>query len=134
MNQRRTFEATLGSVSALVAFVGSYAEALGIPRRRSLQLKLAVEEAAVNICRHAYERPPGEVAIALSHQEDRLTVELRDDGVPFDPLSLGEPEIASSLEDRQIGGLGIFLIGKVMDEVRYRRDGSSNVLTLVLYR
>jgi serine/threonine-protein kinase RsbW len=59
-------------------------------------------------------------------------VQLIDEGVPFDPLALEEPDINAKLEDRKIGGLGVLLIRRVMDEVHYQRKGSSNILTMVM--
>ena len=99
-----------------------------------MQLELAVEEAVVNICLYAYEVPPGELLVRVDSAEGQFVVELIDEGVPFDPLGVEEPDLVAPAGERQVGGLGIFLVRRVMDEVAYRRDGSSNILRLVIRR
>jgi serine/threonine-protein kinase RsbW len=99
-----------------------------------MQLELAVEEAVVNICLYAYEVPPGELLVRIESGEERFVVDLIDEGVPFDPLAVEEPDLRAPAEERKVGGLGIFLVRRVMDEVAYRRDGSSNILRLVIRR
>ncbi|HBN08615.1 MAG TPA: ATP-binding protein [Cyanobacteria bacterium UBA8530] len=128
----RTFEAKIAVIDSLIEFVGDFATEQGLPPKRSLPLQLALEEAVVNICNYAYSAPNGEIEVKLEHDGNRLTVELWDEGIPFDPLATEAPDLSASLEEREIGGLGIFLIGKMMDEVRYRREGKNNVLTLIV--
>lgn len=131
MNERRIFEAKRDRLPDLMAFVDDFAQRAGLPPKLGLQVQLAVEEAVVNICDYAYE-PPGEVDIRLEQDGDRLTLELRDQGVPFDPLAADASDRHSALDDRKLGGLGIFLMGKVVDEVHYRREDGVNVLTMRL--
>ncbi len=99
-----------------------------------MQLELAVEEAVVNICLYAYEVPPGELLVRICPGEKSFVVELVDEGVPFDPLAVDEPDLRAAVEERAVGGLGIFLVRRVMDEVAYHRDGARNVLRLVIHR
>lgn len=133
MTETRTFVAEIATIPAIQAFIEGYTDAMGLHPKRSLRLQLAIEEAVVNICNYAYETPPGELIVFLALAEERLTIELRDEGIPFDPLAIEAPDLDASLEDRKLGGLGIFLIGKAVDEVRYRRDGSFNVLTMTIH-
>ena len=73
----------------------------------------------------------GEVEIRYRKDDDtRLILEIVDNGIPFDPLSLSEPDLTANVSDRKIGGLGVIFIREMTDEVRYRRDGDANVLTL----
>lgn len=130
----RVFEATTGTIPDVIAFVAGLAGEWGLHPQRLMQLELAVEEAVVNICLYAYEVPPGEVLIRVEPREESFAVELVDEGVPFDPLAVGEPDLRTPVGERQVGGLGIFLVRRVMDEVSYRRDGSRNVLRLVVRR
>lgn len=132
MRQSRTFLATTETIPELIAFVESHADRMGLHPKRSLQLQLAIEEAVVNICNYAYETPPGEITVVAEVTGERLTIELHDEGIPFDPLAVEEPDLQAPLEDRKLGGLGIFLLGKVVDEVHYRRTGTFNVLTMRL--
>jgi serine/threonine-protein kinase RsbW len=130
----RVFEATTDTIPEVIAFIAGQAEAWGLHPQRLMQLELAVEEAVVNICLYAYEVPPGELIVRVESGEERFVVDLVDEGVPFDPLAVDEPDLRAPAEERQVGGLGIFLVRRVMDEVAYRRDGSSNILRLVIRR
>jgi len=130
----RTFSASTGAVPAVIAFVAGEVGDWGLHPQRLMQLELAVEEAVVNICLYAYEVPPGEVLVRVESLPDSLAVELVDEGVPFDPLAVGEPDLRAPAGQRQVGGLGIFLVRRVMDEVAYRRDGPHNVLRVVIRR
>jgi serine/threonine-protein kinase RsbW len=128
----QVFPANVEEVPVVVEHVSGLAEMAGVHPKRIMHLELAVEEAVMNICSYAYQKPPGTVTVRVSSENDRLTVQLIDEGVPFDPLALEEPDINAKLEDRKIGGLGVLLIRRVMDEVHYQRKGSSNILTMVM--
>ena len=127
----RTWNASLDSLEEIRAFILERAEEI-LPPPRVLHLDLAVEEIVVNICSYAYEIPPGEVTVCLSEGEGTFAVDFLDNGVPFDPLSMQEPDVTRPLEERQKGGLGILLVRRVMDEVHYRREGGRNVLRIVM--
>jgi serine/threonine-protein kinase RsbW len=130
--EERAFPATVEKVTEMVAYVSGRAEEHGFADLRLMQLELAVEEAVVNICSYAYEKPPGEVVVRTRSIADTFVVELVDDGVPFDPLAKTDPDLPDNLDSRVVGGLGILLIRRVMDEVRYRRENGRNVLTLMV--
>ncbi len=126
------FTAALEHISHMVAFVAETAAALGVHPKRVLQLELATEEAVTNICSYAYEVPPGEVVISVYRTAGTVRVDFIDNGVPFDPLAADAPDLQADLENREIGGLGIFLIRRILDEVHYSRRDDRNVLTLVV--
>jgi len=128
------FEGRVSLLPQAIAFVAEQAEQWGLHPQRLMQLQLAVEEAVVNICEYAYEVPPGEFTVRIRPESSRFVVEIVDEGVPFDPLNVKEPDLRAGVADRPIGGLGILLVRRVMDEVSYRRDGSHNILTLVIKR
>lgn len=96
------------------------------------KLRLSVEEAVENVVRYAYDGGIGwlEVDTNLDHDSLVLTIELRDAGVPFNPLEKEDPDVTLSAEDRKIGGLGIFLCKKMMDSIQYRYEDGNNVLTM----
>lgn len=96
------------------------------------KLRLSIEEAVDNVVRYAYEGGIGwlEVGTQLVPDGPVLTIELRDAGIPFNPLEQDEPDISLSAEDRKIGGLGIFLCKKMMDSINYRYEDGNNVLTM----
>ena len=99
------------------------------------QLLLVCEEVFANIIAHGYEgKLDGQVHVSLEFANDRLRLEFVDEGVPFDPLLRAEPDVSAELDDRQIGGLGIFLVRRIADEATYKRIDGKNVLTLVKLR
>ena len=93
---------------------------------------LATEEALANVFHHAYPHDTGEVELSLAADETCLVVEIVDRGIPFDILSLERPDLEAGIEDRKVGGLGVFLIRELMDDVSCRREGNRNVLRLVV--
>jgi anti-sigma regulatory factor (Ser/Thr protein kinase) len=93
---------------------------------------VAVEEIFVNIASYAYGEGAGEAVLSFGFdKEERLmTLEVTDEGVPFNPLERDEPDITLSAADREIGGLGIFITRKTMDTVAYRFENGKNILTM----
>lgn len=94
------------------------------------KIRLAVEEVVENVVRYAYEQGNGWMEVSTERQGSRLIIQLRDAGKPFDPLAKEDPDITLSVEDRPIGGLGIFLCKKLMDDVSYAYVDQCNVLTI----
>ena len=96
------------------------------------KLRLSIEEAVENVVRYAYDGGIGwlEAGTRLNQDSLILTIELRDAGVPFNPLEKGDPDITLGAEEREIGGLGIFLCKKMMDNIEYRYEDGNNILTM----
>ena len=96
------------------------------------KLRLSIEEAVDNVVRYAYDGGIGwlEAGTKLDNDEPVLTIELRDAGTPFNPLDREDPDITLGAEEREIGGLGIFLCKKMMDSINYRYEDGNNVLTM----
>ena len=96
------------------------------------KLQLSIEEVVENVVRYAYEGGIGwlEVDTNLDHDSLVLSIELRDAGVPFNPLERPDPDINAKAEDRDIGGLGIYLCKKLMDSITYRYKEGNNILTM----
>ena len=96
------------------------------------KLRLSIEEAVENVVRYAYDGGLGwiEVGTELDPEGVMLTILLRDAGVPFNPLEKADPDITLSAEDREIGGLGIFLCKKMMDNIEYRYEDGCNILIM----
>ena len=120
----------LGEVSA---FVDSHLEEIDCPIKAQMQLDIAVEELFVNIANYAYASDTGKATIRLEINEEPLSVSITfiDNGVPYDPLAKADPDITLSAEERAIGGLGIFMVKKSMDDMFYEYKDSQNVLTIV---
>jgi len=126
--------ANIYNLRKLIQFVSNFAKEKGFARKRSREIELAVEEALVNISKYAYpDNNTGEVEVRCQMDNDAvLVIEILDTGTPFDIRYFSEPDLNVNISDRKIGGLGIFLIRKMVDEVHYRRDGESNILTFII--
>lgn len=114
-------------------FVGEIARAGSFGDKDVYNIQLATDEAASNIIEHAYEnQPDGILELSCGIQNDKITVILIDYGKSFDPSAIPLPDLKADLSDRKIGGLGIFLMRKLMDEVHYEsRPDKSNILTMI---
>jgi len=126
--------ATMENLSNLMRFVTDLLTKNGFPEQRAFKIELAAEEVLVNIIQYAYsEGSPGEVELrGRAVSEDEFMLEFEDGGVPFDPTSLSPPDVNLSLSQREPGGLGFFLVRKMVNEVRYRRERNRNILTLLI--
>lgn len=105
-----------------------------MPQNDDLRFKieLSIEEAVENVVRYAYEGGIGwlEAGTSLDDKSLILTIELRDAGVPFNPLKESDPDITLSAKERPIGGLGIYLCKKMMDSIGYRYENGNNILIM----
>ncbi|MBP1711775.1 MAG: putative anti-sigma regulatory factor, serine/threonine protein kinase [Deltaproteobacteria bacterium] len=119
------------SLHELLKFVRSEAKKRGFSENLLQRIELVAEEALVNVFVHGYTHQDGEVEVrCLISDDPGLTIEIRDKGVSFDPLSLADPDVQADLADRKIGGMGVFLIRKMADRVAYRREGNSNIFSM----
>ena len=124
--------AKIENLERFMSLVRSCAHECGFEGKRAMEIELAVEEALVNIFNYAYHGKVGDVETCCSVSEDnKFIIEIRDTGVPFDVLSRPDPDTTTDITDREIGGLGIFFIKKVADEVKYSRRNKTNVLTIM---
>ena len=102
------------------------------PAQFVFRVNLVLEELGLNIMNYGHEEGLHEFDITLTSDEDVLTIEITDDGRPFDPLSdAPEPDLDASVDDRRVGGLGLHLVRTMVDEMSYRREQDKNHLTLV---
>jgi anti-sigma regulatory factor (Ser/Thr protein kinase) len=126
--------AQLDSLEKLMHFVSGFAGDHGFSKEKIFDIQLATEEALLNIFQYAYPgEHKGEVEVTCEMQGDsELNIRILDTGIPFDILSLTDPDLACPLPDRKIGGLGCYLIRKMTDDVHYRRQGDTNILSLLV--
>lgn len=99
----------------------------GVPESVRGDLRLIAEEAVTNVLKYASART---IELALELEAHQARLELRDDGLPYDPLGAPSPDLESPLEERPIGGLGIHLLKELTDEIQYRREAGFNILLL----
>ena len=117
----RTFKAQTEALSDVLGFVDLMLEKYECPMKLQMAICVAIEEVFVNVARYAYQDGEGEVSLGIGLEPESRTVTFRlsDRGVPFDPLKKPDPDITLSADDREIGGLGIFITKKTMDSVEY---------------
>ena len=121
----------ISEISRLEGFVSSVADGAGIDPGLAMNLNLALEEAVTNVILYAWPKgTEGNVSIVAKTGCGRLKFIISDDGTPFDPTKAKDPDISSSVEDRPIGGLGIFMVRTIMDDVSYEWIDGQNILTL----
>ncbi len=124
--------AELEQLDHVLSFITDELESAGCAEEIKMQISVAVEEIFVNIFSYAY--PPKEgnatIRIDIGGTPAVAQIEMMDQGVPYDPLQRQDPDITLSAEERGIGGLGIFMVKQTMDEVTYRYEDNSNILTI----
>ncbi len=126
-----TLRNTTDEITRLQAFVEEVGEAFELPIKVVMNLTLVLEEAVTNVIMYAYPKGENEhIYLTAKKQDGKLVFVLTDSGKAFDPTQTPEADISLSADERQIGGLGIFLIRKIMNEVKYERIDDKNVLTL----
>lgn len=94
------------------------------------ELRIACEEIFVNVISYAYPDKESEVIIGIEISGDEIVISVMDKGIPFNPLEKEPPDITTSIEEREIGGLGIFIVKNIMDNIAYRRENQQNILTM----
>jgi sigma-B regulation protein RsbU (phosphoserine phosphatase) len=126
-------EARIENLDQVMSFVDGILEENDCPMKEMMQIDVAVEEIFVNIAHYAYSPEVGKAVVSASLDSEKaiISVSFEDKGVPFNPLAKDDPDVSLSAEDRQIGGLGIFMVKKSMDDVLYERKDGKNILTLV---
>ena len=124
--------AEVENLDQVLAFVGDHLDAANCPIGVRMQIEVAVEELFVNIAHYAYTPGHGDMELSVTVTDDpqEAVIELRDTGIPFDPLDRVDPDVTLSAEERNIGGLGIYLVKQSMDRMAYRRENGENILTI----
>jgi anti-sigma regulatory factor (Ser/Thr protein kinase) len=131
--QELTLEAVKENLSQVMDFVDVRLEEAGCPPKVQMQIDVALEEIYINIANYAYnpETGPATVRVDVSDEPVVVTITFVDHGIPYDPLAKEDPDVTLSAEERSIGGLGIFMTKKLMDDVVYEYKDGSNILRLI---
>ena len=127
-----TIAATIENIAVVTAFVDEQLEALDCPIKAQMQIDIAIDELFGNIVHYAYSPEVGEATVRLEVQENPLSVIITfiDGGVPYNPLAAADPDTTLSIDERAVGGLGVFMVKKSMDEITYRYEGGKNILSI----
>ena len=127
-----TLDAAVENLDQVLAFVDEQLESANCPPKIQMQIDIAVEELFVNIARYAYQPSKGTATVQVGMEKEPLAavITLIDGGVPYDPLKKPDPDVTLSAEERKIGGLGIYMVKKSMDDMQYRYEDGKNILTI----
>lgn len=127
-----TMNATIDNIQAVTDFVDEQLEALDCPMKAQMQIDIAIDELFSNIAYYAYNPDIGPATVRVEVQQEPLAVVISfiDHGVPYDPLTKKDPDTTLSAEERDIGGLGIYMVKKSMDAVTYEYKNGQNILTI----
>ena len=128
----KIFPARVEALSDVLGFVDQTLDSCECPMKIQTAICVAIEEVFVNVARYAYGEGEGDVALGVGFNAEsrEITFRMADKGTPFDPLKKPDPDITLSAEEREIGGLGIFITKKTMDSVSYAYENGENVLTM----
>ena len=127
-----TLPAAVENIGKITAFVEGKLEERDCPLKKTMEISMAVDEIMANVAMYAYAPGTGDVTVQFGFEEASRTASVTfiDGGVAFDPLAKEDPDVTLPAEQRKIGGLGIFLVKKTMDEVTYKREDNKNVLCI----
>ena len=131
MKKRLVLPNDIETIPQLNEFIDLVAEEVGLDMSLTMSLNLAMEEAVINVMDYAYpDGQKGNVDIEVTADQEWMTFVITDTGIAFDPTTKEDADTTLSAEERPIGGLGIFLVRQLMDDINYKREGNKNVLTL----
>ncbi|MCR4925708.1 MAG: ATP-binding protein [Clostridiales bacterium] len=127
-----TIDATVENIEKVTAFVDEMLEEYDCPMKALMQINIAIDELFGNIAHYAYNPNVGPATVSVEVVENPLAVTITfvDNGIPYDPLSKEDPDVTKSAEEREIGGLGIYMVKKSMDEITYEYKDGKNILKI----
>ena len=127
-----TIAATVENIETVTDFVNEQLKALDCPMKAQMQIDIAIDELFGNIAHYAYNPEIGKATVRVEVVEDPLSVVITfiDNGVPYDPLAKADPDTTLSAEERDIGGLGIYMVKKSMDDIAYEYKDGQNILKI----
>ena len=135
INDEIELDAQTENLPSVIEFVETFLERTGCSVKSMMQISVAVDEIFTNISSYAYHSGTGKAKIHLDQLSDPCAVQITfiDSGVPYDPLAKEDPDVTLSASERQIGGLGIYMAKKLMDEIRYEYRDGKNILRMKKY-
>lgn len=127
-----TLPATIENIEKVTDFVNEQLEEIECPMKAQMQIDIAIDELFGNIAHYAYnpETGPATVRVEVTEEPISVVITFIDHGVPYDPLKKDDPDITLSTEERAIGGLGVFMVKKTMDEISYEYRDGKNILRI----
>lgn len=129
MKLEKNFPATDAAYPEVAAWVEGELEKLDCPMKLVMQISMCLEEAFINIAHYAYGDKTGDMDLIFEYENNIVTLYLKDKGIAFDPLAKQDPDVTLGIDERKVGGLGIFLVKEMMDDVNYQRIDNENILS-----
>jgi len=127
MQHELSIDAKTENLDSVLDFINEHIEHCSMKIQN--QIGIVIDEVFANISAYAYDPDVGGVTVRIKAEDD-IIIEFEDNGVPYNPLSNEDPDISLDADEREVGGLGIFMVKNIMDSVEYKRDGSRNILTI----
>ena len=127
-----TIDATIENIAEVTAFVNNHLDTLNCSLKTQMQIDVAIDELFGNIAHYAYDSGTGSATVRVETEENppAVIITFTDNGIPYNPLTQSDPDITLSAEERKIGGLGIFLVKKTMDDITYEYRNNQNILKI----
>ncbi len=132
MMKEMTIDAAVENIPAVTAFVEEQLEQYNCPMKAQMQIDIAIDELFSNIAQYAYTPNTGKATVRVEVTENPMAVIITfiDNGIPYDPLAKADPDVTLTADEREIGGLGIFMVKKSMDEITYEYKDGQNILKI----
>ena len=133
MNKEINVEATMDNLDTVLGFIEENLELADCPMKIAMKIAVCVEELFVNVVNYAYEGFVGKCKItfdALDDDENKVVISISDQGKEFNPLEKADPDTTLDADEREIGGLGIFMVKNIMDHISYERSGGNNIIIM----
>jgi anti-sigma regulatory factor (Ser/Thr protein kinase) len=125
-------DSRLENLATIADFVVKAAQTADLNEKATFEVQMAVDEACTNVIKHSYKgKENGKIALCCKHSEDNFVVTIRDYGQPFDPGAIPSPDVTCGLAERCSGGLGLYFMRRLMDEVCFQFDTEGNELTMI---
>ena len=130
-----TIEAKVDNLSKVLSFIDEELDKSDCSIKAEMQINIAVEELFVNVAHYAYAPETGDISISIDFTDDpaAVVITLTDTGIPYNPVLKKDPDIGLSAEEREVGGLGIYMVKKSMDLLTYEHKGGRNIVTIIKY-
>lgn len=124
-----TIDATVENIDTVIDFINEHLKEVGCPQKIRVQIDVAIDELFGNIANYAYNPQTGPATVSVEvTDEPSVIITFMDNGVPYDPLKKNDPDVTLSAEEREIGGLGIYIVKKTMDDIVYEYKDGKNIL------
>lgn len=123
-------EAKIADIPLVMEFAEAELEKVSCPMRAVTQINVAIDELYSNIVKYGYGDTPGPISVRIIIRDNVVYLRFEDEGIPYNPITKEDPDVTLSAEERGIGGLGIYMVKKTMDDVKYKYENGKNILTI----